>query len=192
MLTILGEVKEKLQLMALFLDFIPVGLYNLSLHLLRRSNMIPPKLAVLEAITDKTTSNILKTIASTASNSDILITELKLTRKQYYSRMSSLTNAGLVKRQRGRYLLTAFGKVIFSAQQNLETKIESALDNYWKLKAIDSLEMPSREENDKVISMLIDNQEIKGILVNDLLSPVAVKEKPRDMERTLVTVPNFL
>jgi hypothetical protein len=52
--------------------------------------------------------------------------------------------------------------------------------------------MPSREENDKVISMLIDNQEIKGILINDLLSPDAVKEKPRDMERTLVTVPNFL
>jgi hypothetical protein len=154
--------------------------------------MLTSKLAVLEAITDKTTSNILKTIASAASNSDILITELKLTRKQYYSRMSSLTNAGLVKRQRGRYLLTAFGKVIFSAQKSLETKIESALNNYWKLKAIDSLEMPSREENDKVISMLIDNQEIKGILIKDLLSQDAVKEKPRDMERTLVTVPNFL
>jgi hypothetical protein len=52
--------------------------------------------------------------------------------------------------------------------------------------------MHSREENDKVISMLIDNQEIKGILINDLLSPDAVNEKPRDMERTLVTVPNFL
>jgi hypothetical protein len=35
LLTIFGEVIEKLQLMALFLDFIPVGLYNLSFHLLR-------------------------------------------------------------------------------------------------------------------------------------------------------------
>jgi hypothetical protein len=52
--------------------------------------------------------------------------------------------------------------------------------------------MPSREENDKVISMLIDNQEIKDILIKDLLSKDAVKEKSRDMERTLVTVPNFL
>jgi hypothetical protein len=106
--------------------------------------------------------------------------------------MSGLIKAGLVKRQRGRYLLTAFGKVIYSAQMSLEAKIESALNNYWKLKAIDSLEMPSREENDKVISMLIDNQEIKDILIKDLLSTDAVKEKPRDMERTLVTVPNFL
>jgi hypothetical protein len=149
--------------------------------------MLTSKLSILGAISDNRASNILKNIASADSNSDILITELKLTRKQYYSRMSCLIKAGLVKRRRGRYLLTAFGKVIYSAQMSLEAKIESALNNYWKLKAIDSLEMPSREENDKVISMLIDNQEIK-----DLLSTGAVKEKPRDMERTLVTVPNFL
>ena len=154
--------------------------------------MLTSKLSILGAISDNRASNILKSIASADSNSDILITELKLTRKQYYSRMSGLIKAGLVKRQRGRYLLTAFGKVIYSAQMSLEAKIESALNNYWKLKAIDSLEMPSREENDKVISMLIDNQEIKDILIKDLLSTDAVKEKSRDMERTLVTVPNFL
>jgi len=106
--------------------------------------------------------------------------------------MSGLIKAGLVKRQRGKYLLTAFGKVIYSAQTSLEAKIEIALNNYWKLKAIDSLEMPSREENDKVISMLIDNQEIKDALIKDLLTTDAVKEKTRDLERTLVTVPNFL
>ena len=154
--------------------------------------MLTSKLAILGAISDNRASNILKSIASADSNSDILITELKLTRKQYYSRMSGLIKAGLVKRQRGRYLLTAFGKVIHSAQMSLETKIESALNNYWKLKAIDSLEMPSREENDRVISMLIEDQEIKGILIKALLSTDAVKGKTRDMERTLVTVPNFL
>ena len=154
--------------------------------------MLTSKLSILGAISDNRASNILKNIASADSNSDILITELKLTRKQYYSRMSVLLKAGLVKRQRGRYLLTAFGKVIYSAQMSLEAKIESALNNYWKLKAIDSLEMPSMEENDKVISMLIDNQEIKDILIKDMLSTNAVKEKTRDMERTLVTVPNYL
>jgi hypothetical protein len=154
--------------------------------------VLTSKLSILGAISDNRASNILKSIASADSNSDILITELKLTRKQYYSRMSGLIKAGLVKRQRGRYLLTAFGKVIYSAQMSLEAKIESALNNYWKLKAIDSLEMPSREENDKVISMLIDNQEIKDILIKDLLSTDPLKEKSRDTERTLVTVPNFL
>jgi predicted transcriptional regulator len=149
------------------------------------------KVAVLQAISDKRASNILKNIASSDSNSDILITQLKLTRKQYYSRMSCLIKAGLVKRQKGRYLLTAFGKVIYTAQVNLETKIETALTNYWKLKAIDSMEMPSREETDKVISVLIENDEIKGILTKDSLSKQAESEKSKVMDHALVTVPNF-
>lgn len=153
--------------------------------------MFISKLAVLQATSDKRATNILKNIASSDSNSDILITQLKLTRKQYYSRMSSLIKAGLVKRQKGRYLLTAFGKVIYRAQADLETKIENALNNYWKLKAIDSLEMPSREERDKVISILIENDEIKGILTKDSLSKQAESEKSKVMGHALVTVPNY-
>jgi hypothetical protein len=150
------------------------------------------KASVLQAISDKRASNILKNIASSDSNSDILITQLKLTRKQYYSSMSSLIKADLVKRQKGRYLLTAFGKLIYSAQLGLETKIENALNNYWKLKAVDSLEMPSREERDKVISILIENDEIKGILTKDLLSTHAVSEKTQKMADSLITVPNYV
>ena len=87
------------------------------------------KNAILDAISDKRASDIFRSIAlaNSNSNSDILITQLKLTRKQYYSRMSSLKNAGLVKRQKGRYLLTSFGKVISSAYMNLEAKIDNAL-----------------------------------------------------------------
>ncbi len=154
--------------------------------------MFISKLTVLQATSDKRATNILKNIASSDSNSDILITQLKLTRKQYYSRMSSLIKAGLVKRQKGRYLLTAFGKIIYSAQVDLETKIENALNNYWKLKAVDSLEMPSREERDKVISILIENDEIKGILTKDSLSKQAESEKSKVMEHSLVTVPNYV
>ena len=154
--------------------------------------MFISKVAVLQAISDKRASNILKNIASSDSNSDILITQLKLTRKQYYSSMSSLIKADLVKRQKGRYLLTAFGKLIYSAQLGLETKIENALNNYWKLKAVDSLEMPSREERDKVISILIENDEIKGILTKDLLSTQAVSEKTQKMADSLITVPNYV
>jgi predicted transcriptional regulator len=150
------------------------------------------KISLLYVFSDKEASNIFKSIASAQSNSDILITQLKLTRKQYYSRMSRLIQAGLVKRQKGRYLLTAFGKVIYSAQLNLEVKIENALNNYWKLKAIDSLEMPSREETEKVISVLIENDEIKSVLMKEEsnLSTEAVIKKTRDVRDTLLTVPN--
>ncbi|HYT02496.1 MAG TPA: hypothetical protein VEL70_06265 [Candidatus Acidoferrum sp.] len=151
------------------------------------------KISLLFAISDKKASNIFKSIASAGSNTDILISQLKLTRKQYYSRMSRLLQAGLVKRQKGRYLLTAFGKVIYSAQMNLEAKIENALDNYWKLKAIDSLEMPSREETGKVICALIENEEIKSVLMKEQshLSTEAEIKKTRDVRDTLLTVPNY-
>jgi hypothetical protein len=125
------------------------------------------KIIILNAIFEKKASDIFKCVASTRSDRDILITRLQLTRKQYYSRMSLLIRAGLVKKEKGRYLLTALGKVIYSAQLDFEAKFESALDSYWRLKAIDSLQMSSGEERNKVISALIDNQEIRTVLLNE-------------------------
>ena len=60
--------------------------------------------------------------------------------------------------------LTAFGKIVYDARRT----VESALTSYWKLRAIDSLEMSNelpKEEQQKLIDALLDNQEIKGILV---------------------------
>jgi hypothetical protein len=37
-----------------------------------------------------------------------------------------------MKGQNGRYFLTASGRVIYKAEMDLETKIESALKDYWK------------------------------------------------------------
>jgi hypothetical protein len=122
------------------------------------------KVTILNAIFDRRASDIFKCVASTGSNSKLVRAHLKLTRKQYYSRMSLLIRAGLVKKEEGRYLLTIIGKVISCAQLNFEAKLESAFDNYWKLKAIDSLE--SFEERNNIISVLIDDEEIKTILLN--------------------------
>ena len=104
--------------------------------------------------------------------------------------MSSLTKAGLVKREKGRYLLTEFGKVIYGAHVNLESKIESALNNYWKLMAIDSMKISSRQEHNEVISALIDNQEIKSILMKEEpnLSAQAVIKNAQD---PLLTLPRY-
>src|SRR5437773_2221354 len=150
--------------------------------------MIQSKITILDAITDRRSSQILTSISSAEPNTDILITQLNLTRKQYYSRMSSLIKTGLVKRQKGRYLLTAFGKVIYSAQIDLETKIENALDNYWKLKAIDSMETCSRQERNNVISELIDNEEIKTALIEEelQLSMQPVSNRNQDVKDTLL------
>jgi hypothetical protein len=52
-----------------------------------------------DAISNKKASNT-ESIASSRSKCDILIAQLKLTRKQYYLRLSRLLNAGLVKEKK--------------------------------------------------------------------------------------------
>ncbi|MCI0556920.1 MAG: hypothetical protein MN733_00370 [Nitrososphaera sp.] len=119
---------------------------------------------VLRTISDDKSMELFKTIAQGTIDSDSLKNKTKLTRKQYYSRLSRMTKAGLVRKKSGKYLLTAFGKVVFEAQ----TTVENALVSYWKLRAIDSLEMSNelpKEEQRKLIDALLDNQELKGILV---------------------------
>jgi hypothetical protein len=73
----------------------------------------------------------------------------------------------LVKRNNGKYSITAYGRVIYYAQEEL---IGGALkDYYWKLKVIDSIELSdkefSKEEYAKIIDSLIGNQKIKEILL---------------------------
>jgi predicted transcriptional regulator len=118
---------------------------------------------VLAAISDKESLELFRYIASKNGDSDRLRTETNLTRKQYYSRLSRMTKAGLVRRKNGKHYLTAFGKVVYDA----ETTIEKAINNYWKLKAIDSLELSDelpKEERIKLIDNLLDNNDIKEIL----------------------------
>jgi predicted transcriptional regulator len=121
--------------------------------------------SVLTAISDKQSLELFRYIAATNGDSDALRDKLNLTRKQYYSRLSRMTKAGLVKRKNGKHFLTAFGKVVYDAQ----TIIEKAVNNFWKLKAVDSLELSGdlpEEERLKLIDGLLDNKEIKEILSN--------------------------
>src|SRR6266571_5837790 len=93
---------------------------------------------ILSAISNAKSLVLFNTVALEAGNSDILRTRLELTRKQYYSRMSEMTDAGLIIRKNGKYLLTSFGRVVYEAQMIIGRGIQ----NYWKLKAIDSIESP--------------------------------------------------
>ena len=64
---------------------------------------------------------------------------MNLTKKQYYSRLSGLMDAGLIRRLKGMYSLTLVGKIVYDAHLN----IGRALSYYWKLKAIESIDMSS-------------------------------------------------
>ena len=122
---------------------------------------------VLKAISDEKSLELFRMVAHTKLYSDILISKTRLTRKQYYSRMYRLMNVGLIKRGEGEYTLTAFGRIIYHISL---AAIENAVNNYWKLKAIESLrlskDLPAAECKN-IIDSFIDNQQIKDILVRD-------------------------
>jgi len=119
---------------------------------------------VLRAIADDKSLDLFRIIAQGTIDSENLKSKTNLTRKQYYSRLSRMTKTGLVRKKSGKYLLTAFGKIVHDAQ----TTVDNALISYWKLKAIDSLEMSNelpKEEQQKLIDALLENQALKEILV---------------------------
>ena len=122
--------------------------------------------SVLRSIADDKSLELFRTVALETIDSKNLKNRTRLTRKQYYSRLSRMTRTGLVRKKNGKYILTTFGKIVYESQLT----VENALNNYWKLKAIDSLETSNelpKEEQQKLIETLLDNQEIKEILVRE-------------------------
>ena len=122
---------------------------------------------VIKSISDDKSLVLFNTIALASGNADTLKTTLKLTRRQYYSRMSGLVNAGLVTRKNGNYFVTSFGKIVYDAQ----LMIGKAVESYWKLKALDSFDISSdspqlpAEEHSRIIDTLMSgNDEVKDIL----------------------------
>ncbi len=100
-------------------------------------------------------------------DTDLVITGLGMTKRQYYSRMNRLIKAGLVLRRRSKYLLTSFGRVVYESL----ILMEQAIEDYWKLNVIDSIEWISDNdipvgERVKIVESLIDRKKIKRILLN--------------------------
>jgi hypothetical protein len=99
---------------------------------------------------------------------------MDLTTKQYYSRISGLLDVGLIRRNKGKYSLTLLGKVVYDSQMI----IGKTLAYYWKLKAIESVETtgsvptgPAEGERIELINTLIDNHQIKDILLKTISVP---------------------
>ena len=119
---------------------------------------------ILRAIANHKSLILFNTIALAGEHSDILITRLGFTRKQFYSRMSALQKTGLISRKKRQYKLTSLGLIVYDAQ----LMIGRATNIYWKLKAIDTLETEHKlpiDELNRMINTLIEDQDIIKILV---------------------------
>jgi predicted transcriptional regulator len=121
---------------------------------------------IMRALSNDISLLLFDTIANADGTSDLLISKLNLTRKQFYSRMSYLMKCGLVKRMNGKYILTSFGKIVYS----VKVTIKKACECYSKLKVIDLLETSDdkilKDEQDKIIDVLLEeNPQIRQIFV---------------------------
>jgi predicted transcriptional regulator len=91
------------------------------------------------------------------------ISNLELTRKQYYSRLHALIHYNLVAKANGKYRLTSFGKVVFDWHLVL---LQAVTEEFWKLKALDVLDssgIPSSERS-KIMDSLVKNEKLKQFI----------------------------
>lgn len=135
---------------------------------------VPSIASILKKTSDDKALVLFNSIAVSTYNERLIpLREMNLSTKQYYSRISGLEDAGLIKRHKGKYFLTLLGKVVY----DFHLIIGKTLAYYWKLKAIESMEMsPSvlpNEEKTQLINALIDNHQIKDILMKSV--PVSSK-----------------
>jgi predicted transcriptional regulator len=117
---------------------------------------------VLKSISDDKSLSIFELIADANFNGEIILKKFGLSCKQYYTKISGMMAAGLIKRKSGRYYLTPFGRVIYCCIM----MAKNALEDYYKLKAVESIEgsgLPN-EEFDNLVNVLIDNQQVKELL----------------------------
>src|SRR5919112_5944841 len=91
---------------------------------------------ILKRTSDEKTLALFNSIAVADGDRSATLRKMNLTRTQYYGRIAGLTDAGLIKRYKGKYSLTSLGKVVYNSQMI----INKALTYYWKLRTIDSIE----------------------------------------------------
>jgi hypothetical protein len=134
----------------------------------------PSITSIIKKISDDKTLVLFNSIAVSSSNNErcIPLKEMNLSTKQFYSRISGLLNAGLIKRYKGKYFLTLLGHVVYDSQMI----IGKTLAYYWKLKAVESIEIASDNtlpegELPQLINALIDNHQIKDILMKSISNP---------------------
>jgi hypothetical protein len=119
---------------------------------------------IFKCISDNKSLTLFNSVAHMNEKSELLISKLDMTRKQFYARMERLSRQGLIMRTGGQYRLTTLGKVIYHLQNTIGKAAEI---NQWKLRTIDTLVgencMPSNELH-ILVDKLIENDELRTIV----------------------------
>ncbi len=130
---------------------------------MKTPNSTVSKLQVLKVISDQISIDIVTAISNNVTNSDNIMQILDITRKQYYSRCSSLSNIGLVSKQNGEMMLTSFGRLVYNAQ----LKISNAFTYSSQLRMIDAIKSHSglsEDEQKIIIDKLLDDSQLRNLV----------------------------
>lgn len=127
---------------------------------------------LLKILLDNRSMDVFISVASSRVDKiAFLRSKWRITRKQYYSIIDSLRNAGLIRTRKRKHQLSYFGIVVYEVQKILLKGVQE----YGKLQAIDSIEphsgtaeMPIDERN-KIINAIIKTKEIRDLLLSHSL-----------------------
>lgn len=120
---------------------------------------------VWRCISDEKSLRILRAIHD---SQPALIADLKMSRKQYYSRIAKLSRCNLVYKSGGGYTVTSLGKIVHGVVRRIA---EALGKDYWKfvvidcLESVDNLQM-SNEELKEVIGSIITDTETRDIFIS--------------------------
>lgn len=121
---------------------------------------------VYKALSNESSVRLFTSIANSNNGTQFSMIDFSLSKPQYYDKINDLRSAGLIFKLKGKYNVTSFGKIIFT----LVKMLDKAAQEHWKLQAIDVMNSAKAMGTDKskVIDILLDDIEIKEILLKEL------------------------
>ena len=137
---------------------------------------------ILKMVTNENTLKILNQIIDNNNNNNnykdgntLSLSKIGLTRKQFYTRLNELITRGIIKREKGKYYLTTFGKIVYDLTFEYKSKLDSVIEDSWKFKALDLLDISDEFTNDEKRKMMEH-------MFNHINQNMMVQEKKKQKE----------
>jgi pyruvate/2-oxoglutarate/acetoin dehydrogenase E1 component len=114
---------------------------------------------IFSVLSDNDSLKIIDTIAG--RQQDLKISDFD-TPKRYYSRLSKLKKATIIRKKGKSYALTSFGSILYDTIQT----VKQAQGLQWKLEVVDAIdENLPQTERQSIIESLIPNELMRNILI---------------------------
>jgi hypothetical protein len=114
---------------------------------------------IFSVLSDNDSLKIIDTIAG--RQQDLKIGDFD-TPKRYYSRLSKLKKASVIRKKGRSYALTSFGSILYNTIQT----VKQAHGLQWKLEVLDAIdESLPHTERQSIIESLIPNKLMRNILI---------------------------